>query len=140
MSKTSFGLLIIAAFGCVALASIVGGIVLVGSPGEQRLIALDKKRVGDLRWLELAVRRYQTRNGALPASLAVISADQVTHINDPVTGEPYTYRVTGEQSFQVCAVFDRRNDEAQKRHPQIRFNAHEKGFHCFDHAIERKAK
>lgn len=79
MSKTSFGYLIIAAFVCVALAAVVGGIALTGLPAEQRLIALDKKRVGDLRWLELAVRRYQTRNGVLPASLAVISAERVAH-------------------------------------------------------------
>ena len=44
MSKTSFGYLIIAAFVCVALAAVVGGIALTGLPTEQRLIALDKKK------------------------------------------------------------------------------------------------
>ena len=136
MNKTSFGYLMIAAFVCVALAAVVGGIALTGLPAEQRLIALDKKRVGDLRWLELAVRRYQTRNGVLPASLAVISAERVAHLSDPVTEEPYTYRVTGERSFQLCAIFARRNDKTS-RYP---FKAHEQGFHCFDHEIERKAK
>ena len=135
MSKTSFGFFIIAAFGCVALASIVGGIALTGSPGEQRLIALDKKRVSHLHQLNNAVRRYQTRNGDLPESLAVISAERVVHLSDPVSGDPYTYRVSGERSFQVCAIFARRNDEPF-RYP---FKAHEKGFHCFDHVIERKA-
>ena len=140
MRKTSVGYLIIAAFGCVALASIIGGVALVGTPAEQRLIALDKKRVGDLNRLGNAVRRYQTRNGDLPENLAEISAEWVAHIGDPVTGEPYTYRVTGERTFQLCAVFARRLGEPVSRYSHLVFRAHEQGFHCFEQVIERRAQ
>ncbi len=140
MGKVSIGYLIIAAFGCVALASIIGGVVLIGTPAEQRLVALDKKRVGDLNRLGNAVRRYQTRNGDLPESLAVISDEWVAHISDPVTGDPYTYRVTGERSFQLCGVFAQNADTSQKRVSYGRFKAHGQGLYCFDQIVERKTR
>ena len=136
MAKYPIGYLVIAAFVCVALASIIGGVALIGTPAEQRLIALDKKRVGDLRRLDNAVRSYHRRNGNLPESLAAISADWVAHIADPVTRETYTYRVTGERSYQICAVFARADDEPVP----YRFKAHAKGFHCFDQKVEPKAR
>ncbi len=140
MRKVSVGHILIAAFCCIALAAVVGGIVIIGTPAEQRLIALDKKRVQDLDRLGRQIRRYQTSNGTLPERLADISVEWVAHTSDPVSGEPYTYRTTGERSFQLCAVFARRLDEPVARYSHLLFQVHEQGFHCFDQIIEHKTR
>ena len=138
--KVSVGHILIAVFSCVVLATIIGGVAIIGTPAEQRLIALDKIRVQDLDRLGREIRRYQTRNGGLPESLADISVEWIAYKSDPVTGEPYTYRVTGERSFQLCAVFARRLDKPVRRNSHLLYQVHEEGFHCFDRNIERKAR
>jgi hypothetical protein len=140
MGKVSVGRILIAAFGCIALASIIGGIAVIGTPAERRLIELDKKRVHDLNRLANEVRSYHTRNGDLPERLAGISYEWVAHVRDPVTGDPYTYRVTGERSFQLCGVFARKFDKPVRRNSYLKFQVHEQGFHCFDQIIEHKKR
>jgi len=140
MRKVSVGHILIAAFSCVVLATIIGGIVIIGTPAEQRLIALDKKRVSDLNQIARKVRDHQAKNGILPASLSDIPNEWVSHAADPETGEPYTYRVTGERSFQLCAVFARKDNEHRKQPTYLRFKTHGQGFHCFDRKIEGKAQ
>jgi hypothetical protein len=48
-------------------------------------------------------------------------------ITDPESGAPYTYQVTGESTFKVCATFAQARDRASDpawNHPA--------GRHCFD--------
>ena len=113
MQKVTVGRVLIAVFGCIALAAIVGGIAIIGTPAERRLIELDKKRVEDLNQLRRAVRGYHDRNSVLPKSLADISSEWVAYTCDPVTDEPYAYRVTGDRSFQLCGVFARKRDKPE---------------------------
>lgn len=135
MSNVSIGYILVAAFVCVALASIIGGVVLVGTPAEQRLKALDNKRVHHLNLIARKVRDHQTKHGRLPESLADISDEWVSQVADPETGEPYTYRVTGERSFQLCAVFVRKDNKPRKPVTYFRFKMHEQGLHCFDRKV-----
>lgn len=137
MRKTSVGYLFIGAFIFVALAVIVAGFLFIGAPSEQRQIALDKKRSGDLVRIEIHIGIYSTKHsGNLPSSLADIPNRSRLRLEDPVSGEPYTYRVTGEGAYQLCAMFARRNDDGRKQYPVGQFERHEQGVHCFDLKVE----
>lgn len=103
------------------------------------MVALDLKRVGDLNRIGGEVRNYWHRTERLPATLSDMSKEWVAELADPVTGQPYSYKVTGERSFQLCAVFARKDGEPRKNVTYYRFKTHEKGFHCFDQTVVRKA-
>lgn len=111
----------------LALATLAGGLVLVGSPVSEYLRKLDGQRVADLRGIRAAVERYSLGPPArrahdappvmvnpIPATLdelAKVAVDDRPTVVDPATGEPYGWRVLGESAFEVCASFDAPRDE-----------------------------
>jgi hypothetical protein len=89
------------------LVAAVAGFVLAGSPARQRLVRTDLRRISDLVMLQNEIVNYYRAKNALPQSL-----DQLTNSisgfrspDDPQSGRPYEYRVTGTLSFQLCADF-----------------------------------
>jgi hypothetical protein len=93
--------------GAVVIA-VVYGITLAGSPGEQRLLQFDQRRVSDLQQISYAVERYWQLNEEFPASLEDLTGPQygVFSLVDPKTQEPYMYVVIGEREYELCAVFE----------------------------------
>jgi len=119
----------------VVTVSVVVGLVLVGSPSEERARKLDERRVDDLRRLSTAVDLYRSRRGSLPASLTEASretGDAQTE-GDPVTGRPYPYQVVGADTYELCAGFQRSsgNAEGDRRNGEPAFWAHAAGQQCF---------
>jgi hypothetical protein len=57
----------------VVLAAIVAGMVMLGSPSDERARRLDERRVSDLAGIRNAVNFFSDRNGRLPASLDELS-------------------------------------------------------------------
>lgn len=100
------GLLLAIVIGVVA-ASVVGGLMLIGSPREQRIRRLDARRVFDLQGIARALDLYWTRHKALPTDLGTLAQEDGWDIaaHDPESGLSYPYRVTGERSFELCATF-----------------------------------
>lgn len=94
---------LVAVFG-----SIFGGVFVIGSPWQQRLRRLDEQRVKDLQMIQSTiVANYWQMKGSLPATLDDLS-DSISGFRagkDPITGAPYTYRVTGVHAFSLCADF-----------------------------------
>lgn len=92
----------------LVVAGIGGGLLILGSPADERVNRLDRRRVQDLQQIERAVNLHWTRQGRLPVSLDELSRDAGVRIsvNDPVTGEPYAYRPLDDAKFEVCAVFE----------------------------------
>ncbi len=98
----------VAAIGLIAvIAAIVGGFVIVGSPGKQRALRFDNQRTSDLQNVQWQVINYWQRKEAMPANLADTSDSISGYVipNDPETGQPYEYSVTGRTSFELCATF-----------------------------------
>lgn len=101
------------------LAAIVGGFFIVGSPAKQRAIRFDNERVSDLTNAQWQVVSYWQRTGKLPAALADFK-DEISGMgvpNDPETGLPFEYSVTGRNSFELCAIFDLPSQDTQGRGP-----------------------
>jgi hypothetical protein len=108
--------LIGAAVSAAALAAIVVGLYVVGSPAEARLRRLDERRVEDLRRARYSVHRYWTRHGQLPSSLDSLSqGSEEALYRDPATGRAYAYRTTSDTSYELCAVFARPASEGWQR-------------------------
>ncbi|MBU6323230.1 MAG: hypothetical protein KGI41_01205 [Patescibacteria group bacterium] len=97
------------AFALIALASIVVGFFIVGTPADARLMRLDAQKTNDLSTIQWQVVNYWQQKAALPATLAAL-ADPLSGSaipTDPQTGAAYGYRATGTTTFELCADFNR---------------------------------
>lgn len=97
-------------FGVAASALVLSGTIIAltvtGSPGYQRSIVLDERRLDDVEHLASAIQaRYDKE--PLPRALP---PDIVK--SDPATNEPYEYRLVNPKKYQLCVHFD----EASPRH------------------------
>lgn len=131
----------------LVILTVVGGFLVIGSPATQRDYRLDEQRVAALSEIQWRiVDRYQT-SGALPEQLADI-ADSIGGYSvpeDPETGEPYGYRVTGDLTFELCATFARETPEGFRdpyggARPEFQFDnwQHGAGEVCFERTIDPK--
>ena len=128
--------LILATATLAVAAAVIGALVLVGPPSEQRRRKLDERRVRDLQGLAAAVDSYWVRHRALPVSVEAVERQFLADaVRDPESGIPYGYRVTGEKSFEVCATFAARSTEEFFLPPEPKSRlgswAHDRGTWCF---------
>jgi hypothetical protein len=110
-------------------AAVVAGLVVAGSPAEQRRLRLDEQRITALQ--ELARRaegRWEAERRLPDTAEQLVDGQRLTRLpTDPTTGEPYEYRVTWARQFEVCATFDR----ASRPDLAGDFWFHEAGRRCF---------
>ena len=95
----------------VVLASIVAGFFIMGSPMKQRVLRFDQEKVNDLQSIQWQVVNLWQLKRSLPQSLDELE-DPISGFVVPIdsqTGEPYTYRVAGNLSFELCAVFNEKS-------------------------------
>lgn len=92
----------------VAVASIVLGFVLVGSPAHQRLVRFDDTRVSDLSMIQGQITNYYSLKQALPAKLSDLENPLIgfTVPTDPSTNASFEYSVKSPLSFELCATFE----------------------------------
>lgn len=92
----------------LAALAVGAGLVLTGGPGQARQERRDRQRDGDLANLSLLVRCLADLNGRhLPERLETTpDCDWQPRLNDPGTGKPYRYQVTGPNSYRLCADFE----------------------------------
>lgn len=130
--------LLLAGVVVVVVAVVAAALWVLESPAEVRRQRLDERRVQDLRALADTVDVYWSREGMLPPDLATLTAWQGSGAppTDPETGAPYRYRVTGDQSFELCATFATATAESERgrntwpRHTD--FWRHPADEHCFE--------
>lgn len=143
----------------LSLAALIGGFVIVGSPGKQRDLRLDMQRTNDLQNLQWQIISYWQNKGALPNALDDVK-DSISYSKfpvDPVTKEPYGYNRVASTTFTLCADFARESQDIEGRGqfygrgmPSIAFPAydgglmpegddawkHEAGNACFERKID----
>jgi hypothetical protein len=138
----------------VVVVTIVGGIIIVGTPTSQRIVRLDQQRVMDLVSIENQVLYIYTRDGALPISLDEMRTPgrDYTPPHDPQTGESYEYSIVSADSFELCAMFQgnsaKENDNrgyystpypayyGDKYYIEGGMDKHQSGRVCFERLIE----
>lgn len=96
----------------IVTASVVAGFLTVGSPQKARLARFDEVRIGHLQQIQYEVINYWQSKGILPYNLddLVDATRGVTVPVDPQSDESYLYTVTGDVSFELCAIFAREGD------------------------------
>ena len=122
----------------VFIAAVVGGLLLLGSPTEERMYRLDNRRVNDLKRISRGIDAYWTQYKRLPVSLDELLQQPLPNLNlstmsfrDPTTEQLYVYHTVGENTYELCAIFQR--DSARKSQEQNRdFWSHGAGRQCFE--------
>ena len=114
----------------VVLAAIVAGVVMLGSPSEERARRVDRRLVENLRDIKVTVDYYYAENGRLPASLHELAKEPVIRISkDAVPGGVYRYRVLGAEDFELCGTFERASERQEGSGVDVW--QHPAGEHCF---------
>ncbi len=98
----------LAFISAVILASIIYGIILIGSPASQKARQLDEQRISDLSNIQnqIVYVQWETK-GTVPTSLSELN-DPISGFivpTDPQTGESYIYKMISTSSFELCANF-----------------------------------
>ena len=108
---------------------VIRGIMIIGSPSEERTRRMDSRRINDLQGVSRSIAVYHTRHQQVPASLEELAREPgfANVARDPVTDRPYGYRMVDANSYQLCGTFDREtaDDRAED------FWAHGVGEQCF---------
>ncbi len=129
----------------VALAVIVYGFYIAGSPFKQRQVRFDSQRVSDLQTIQSQTVYYWQQKNKLPQSLndLVDSISGFTPPSDPDTNQPYEYAITGNLSFDLCANFSLSSDESKASQQRYAFPVgskdnweHSAGHVCFSRSID----
>ena len=118
--------LLIASLTAGAVAAVVAGVMALGSPAAARERRFDERREDDLAEIERVINEYHGDHSALPHALTHLnrrSGD--TLLRDPVTQQPYKYRVLDDHRYELCAVFQ------QPSRRSLDPWAHDSGAHCF---------
>lgn len=103
----------------LAVAAVVSGFFIMGSPAQIRAYRFDDRKVSDLTNIQYQVVNYWQAKQKLPTATADIN-DSISGFivpTDPQSGEQYAYEATGELSFKLCAGF---NAESQADSPVMR--------------------
>ncbi|HKJ10366.1 MAG TPA: hypothetical protein VKA76_14870 [Gammaproteobacteria bacterium] len=131
--KTSGTTVLMVAIVGVVIATIIGGLSLIGSPSQERMRRLEMRRVADLRGIAAAMDRYWTRHGSLPKSLDALERERGFSIEptDPETRRPYEYRPGTRGAYSLCADFAEASAQEQESRPE-KFWSHGAGRQCFD--------
>ena len=133
--------LLLAIVTAVVLGAVVLGFLVLGTPGKARRETLDEKRVENLRDLANSItwQWKEHPKAALPATLEAATEGQryKNALRDPVTREPYGYRVTGPARFQLCATFDT-EVKPEDLDEWEREWAHPAGRHCFTIDLDKR--
>ncbi len=94
--------------GAVVLATIVAGFLIMGTPGQIRLYRFDDQKISDLQNIQYQIVNYWQQKEKLPAAISDLY-DPISNNympKDPQSGNEYSYSVTGQYSFKLCATFN----------------------------------
>ncbi|KKW16192.1 MAG: hypothetical protein UY56_C0020G0002 [Parcubacteria group bacterium GW2011_GWA1_50_14] len=92
----------------VMLGAVIYGLYQTGSPFETRRRKMDVQRLSQFSSLRSAIQTYYDTNKKLPETLSNLPEGysfNIKNIKDPETKADYEYKVTGEISYKLCAIF-----------------------------------
>ncbi len=101
--------------GLLVVFTIVAGFFIVGTPAQARLYRFDNQKIIDLTNIQYQIVNYWQQKETLPVSLVDLFdplRGSVVPL-DPQSGQPYTYVVTSNLTFKLCATFNAEGDSPQ---------------------------
>jgi hypothetical protein len=116
------------ASSAVVAVAIIVGMLVSGSPAEQRARQADRERTRDLAAIGQSLARPDAVTAPSNVDEFRAHVGRTARLNDPFTGQPYEY-IPGEGSgYQLCAVFE---TDSRAERSRVPFWAHPAGRHCF---------
>jgi hypothetical protein len=115
-------------------ASVLWGLMIIGTPEQQREKKYDEKRIADLQGIAGSIDRYFTRHQSLPVHLDDLKKEPGSSIRkvDPKTAIAYTFTRRSADSYELCAEFSAESDEEIKS-----MWAHHAGHNCFQFTAKK---
>ena len=111
-----------------ALAAIIAGLAVIGSPSEIRMRRFDDRRANDLDVIANAIQTYRLTHEGLPRKLDELAR---VSLKDPLE-RPYEYSVKDAFSYKLCAEFATAPDKTEEAAPsRSKFDKHGPGRQCF---------
>lgn len=120
--------------GIIVLA-IIGGLMMTGSPMKARDLKIDAKRLNNMQDIARVISCYADNNdGVLPGRLDEIKrsidgglrndpklrrCQNLKWKTDPVLDVDFEYKKLGEKSFELCGVFERKQDPKLTKNKSI---------------------
>lgn len=139
LSKSLISKIFLGGVIIVALASIIGGFLLIDSPQTTRFKKQDQDRVYALNNIKSMIISDYMSTKSLPLDLA---APKFSNILDPKTNQPYEYRVISESKFELCATFelsvaDSQTNGYKEAYPISgeNWDFHKSGRQCFEQEV-----
>lgn len=124
------------------LAVIIGTFFVVGTPGEQRKLRFDERRVRDLQETQYQIINFWQNKERLPENLEELD-DPLSSFavpTDPETEQSYEYSKLADLQFELCATFTMNSPEVV--HPKSMYDPvyenweHGMGRVCFEREID----
>lgn len=124
--RAGVGSYILVGVGTVVVGAVIAGLMVLGSPAEERERRMDQRRVEQLEELSRVVDVYRAEHEKLPPSLDQLERDgrPAPGTRDPGTQQPYEYRVLEAEKYELCAQF-------QQASRTVGFWRHDAGRQCF---------
>lgn len=126
----------------IAIATLVGGFMVIESPSKVRSLREDDERVNRLRNISYQVEAYYGENKKVPDDLSPLEKNILTYnFKDPVTEKPFEYRVLDAKKYELCAEFVNSNKDTQEEYPADYYSypdpawLHDVGRQCFEKKI-----
>lgn len=136
MRRGSHSGILLASAGVAVAASIITGVVVIGSPRTHRQQQLDALRIEDLQRIQQLVAGYSRVHRRLPENLEVLAQEPgfTLPTADPESGAPYVYELVGRDTFRLCATFRIASDRQHGTGDALDGGmwAHPSGRQCFE--------
>ncbi len=129
------------------LVSIILGFVVIGSPRTQRMLRYDGEKITDLQGIQGQILSYWQNKGILPKTLDEMK-DSLSYYTVPVDSQTqvqYSYKVLNQNSFELCADFNKASPSDLAAYPSSYSYGygrngenwqHEAGRQCFERTID----
>lgn len=93
-------------FGVLAavLAFVILGYLQIDAPSVAREVRIDQQQITDLQDMQWRIEAYYQENSSFPANLEMLYVDFPLPTAS-VGREPYSYRTTGADTYELCASF-----------------------------------
>ena len=125
----------------VVVAAVVAGLLVLGSPRDERARRFDESRLTDLQQLRTAIDQHYRREGSLPDSLEELArrSPLPVRMTEPEGGRLYDYDVIDSTAYRLCATFNFPSPETDGARFASGSWAHGAGRQCFRFRVRRMA-
>jgi hypothetical protein len=116
-------------------AVMITGLLLSGSPRQERWRQFDTQRVDALQRISIAIQNHHDARHRLPDSLGALlqlpNGVTAEALVDPATGAPYGYRTIDSLAYELCAEFQTADAAGEPSPLRSDFWKHGPGRACF---------